>query len=322
MDRPASTETPALFMTRASCYIRETLDVSPPVVIPLSEVAGAGADLIGGKALGFAVIARAGLPAPEGFVITTAAHRAAAADSGRIPDPVARHIVRLVRELGDAPLAVRSSATAEDGADHSHAGQYITRLGVRGAEEALAAVVECWASAGDAHAEAYRSHRGHDGTVDMAVIVQRLVNGEASGVCMSRDPVTGDPETFVVNAAYGLGELLVSGLVTPDDYRLARIDGRLLRFEPGYKDLMLVMGPDGPVELPVPEERQEARVLDDALLAALHDGLLRCERELGRPTDCEFAVVDGQVVWLQCRPMTALANMIDHDRSPADRQPQ
>ena len=112
-------------------------------------------------------------------------------------------------------------------------------------------------------------------------------------MCMSRDPVTGDPGTIVVNAAYGLGELVVSGLVTPDDYRLARADGRLMRFEPGYKDIMLVMGADGIVELPVPVERQEARVLDDALLAALHDGLLRCERELGRPADCEFSIVDG-----------------------------
>ena len=277
-------------------------------MIPLSGVGAANPDLIGGKARGFAVIARAGLPAPEGFVLTTAVHRAAVANSGRIPDSVARHVVSLVRALGDAPLAVRSSATAEDGAEHSHAGQYLTRLGVRGPEETLDAILECWASAEDPRATAYRAHRGHDGGVDMAVIVQRLAGGEAAGVCMSRDPVTGDPDTIVVNAAYGLGELIVSGLITPDDYRLARVDGRLVRFEPGYKDIMLVMGPDGLVEMPVPVERQEARVLDDALLAAVLDGLLRCERELGQPADCEFSIVDGRVVWLQCRPMTALAD--------------
>ena len=135
---------------------------------------------------------------------------------------------------------------------------------------------------------------------------------------MSRDPVTGDPDTIVVNAAYGLGELVVSGLITPDDYRLARVDGRLVRFEPGYKDIMLVMGPDGLVEMPVPVERQEARVLDDALLAAVLDGLLRCERELGQPADCEFSIVDGRVVWLQCRPMTALA---DPDPTRTDATP-
>ena len=101
----------------------------------------------------------------------------------------------------------------------------------------------------------------------MAVIVQRLAGGEAAGVCMSCDPVTGATDTVVVNAAFGLGELVVSGLVTPDDYRLSRADGALVGFSAGYKDIMLVMGADGPVERPVPAERREARVLDDALLA-------------------------------------------------------
>ncbi len=277
-------------------------------MIPLHLVGSAPSDLVGGKARGFAVIARAGLSAPEGFVLTTAVHRAAAADSGRIPDHVRDEIASLVREMGDAPLAVRSSATAEDGAEHSHAGQYLTRLGVRGPEETFAAILDCWASAGDARADAYRAGRGSGGAVEMAVVVQRLAMGEAAGVCMSCDPVTGATDTVVVNAAFGLGELVVSGLVTPDDYRLSRSDGALVRFSPGYKDIMLVMGPEGPQELPVPAERREERVLDDALLAALHRGLLDCERELGRPADCEFCVVEGRVVWLQCRPMTALGD--------------
>ena len=277
-----------------------------PAVVPLSLVGDAHPDLVGGKARGFAVIARAGLPAPEGFVVTTAVHRAATTDSGRIPEHVARQVVGLVGEMGGGPLAVRSSATSEDGAEHSHAGQYLTRLGVRGHEEALQAILDCWASATDARAEAYRAGRGGDGPGEMAVIVQRLAGGEAAGVCMSCDPVTGATDTVVVNAAFGLGELVVSGLVTPDDYRLRRSDGSLLRFEPGYKDIMLVMGADGPEERPVPAGRREERVLDDALLAELHRGLLDCERELGRPADCEFSVVEGSVVWLQCRPMTAL----------------
>lgn len=275
-----------------------------PDVISLADVGPAAPDLVGGKARGFAVIARAGLSAPEGFVVTTAAHRAAA--GGRMPGSVARRVAELVRGLGDGPLAVRSSATAEDGADDSHAGQYLTRLGVRGADEALEAIHACWASAGDARAAAYRAHRGHDGRVDMAVIVQRLAGGEAAGVGMTCDPVTGDRDTVVVNAALGLGELLVSGLVTPDDYRLGREDGRLLSFAPGDHDIMLVAGPDGLVEVPVPAAQRGRRVLDDALLAEVHDGMLRCERALGRPADCEFAVAGGRVVWLQCRPMTAL----------------
>ena len=128
------------------------MDAQTPTVVPLSLVGAARPDLVGGKARGFAVIARAGLPAPEGFVLTTAVHRAALADSGRIPDHVVRQVVGLVGEMGDAPLAVRSSATSEDGAEHSHAGQYLTRLGVRGPEETLDAILDCWASAADGRA--------------------------------------------------------------------------------------------------------------------------------------------------------------------------
>ncbi|MGE0026533.1 MAG: PEP/pyruvate-binding domain-containing protein [Thermoleophilia bacterium] len=275
-------------------------------VVPLSQAGDADPELIGGKARGFAVIARAGLPAPDGFVLTVDAHREAG-PSGRLGDALAAALAEAVAALGDGPLAVRSSATGEDGAEDSHAGQYLTRLGVRGPDEAIDAVHACWASAGDARAAAYRAHRGHDAPVAMAVIVQRLASGEAAGVGMTCDPVTGDAGTVVVNAAWGLGELLVSGLVTPDDYRLARADGRLLRVDPGDQDVMLVHGAGGVAEVPVPPERRAVRVLDDDLLAEVHDGLLRCERALGRPADCEFSVVDRRVVWLQCRPMTALS---------------
>lgn len=276
-------------------------------MIGLADVASVSPDLIGGKAHGFATLAAAGLPVPEGFVLTTTVHRSAGADPTRVPEPAAAEIGRRIAALGDVPYAVRSSATGEDGADHSHAGQYLTRLGVRGTDEVLDAVLACWASATEGHGAAYRSARGQDASVEMAVIVQRLAHGQAAGVCMSCDPVTGDRGTIVVNASYGLGELVVSGVVTPDDYRLARGDGVMLSFTPGYKDLMLVMGDDAPVEVEVPEDLREQRVLDDADLAELHDGLLRCERVLGRPADCEFSVVNGRILWLQCRPMTALA---------------
>jgi phosphoenolpyruvate synthase/pyruvate phosphate dikinase len=290
------------------------VDAGTLSLLSLAELASARPELVGGKALGFTVLRAAGLPVPDGFVLTTEVHRAALRDSGRVPPAVAAEVARRVATLGDVPLAVRSSAAGEDGADHSHAGQYLTRLGVRGAAAALDAVLECWASAMDDRAAAYRAHRGQDAAVEMAVIVQRLAHGEAAGVCMSCDPVTGDRDTIVVNASYGLGEMIVSGLVTPDDYRLTRDGGTLLAVEPGDKDLMLVMGEHGPVEVEVPEHRRLARVLDDAQLALLHDGLLRCERVLGRPADCEFSIVDGSVLWLQCRPMTALDHNGASDR--------
>jgi pyruvate,water dikinase len=275
-------------------------------VVPLDLTGDADAAVVGGKARGLTVIARAGLPLPEGFVVTTAAHRAAMADAGAVPEQVAREVRRLVEQLGDVPLAVRSSASDEDGGDHSHAGQYLTRLGVRGPDQTLDAILACWASSVSERARAYRGRRGDEAEVAMAVVVQRLAHGEAAGVCMSVDPITGDPGIIVVNAAHGLGELVVNGEVTPDDYRLARDDGRLLAYDAGDMDVMLVMGADGPVQVPVPAGRRAARVLPDECLADLHAGVLECERALGRPADCEFSVVGGRVVWLQCRPMTAL----------------
>ena len=110
--------------------------VAARYIVPLSAAGGVDPELIGGKARGFAVIARAGLRAPEGFVVTSAAHRAADG-VGRLAGDIAEVVAARVAALGDAPLAVRSSATGEDGAEHSHAGQYLTRLGVRGPEEAL-----------------------------------------------------------------------------------------------------------------------------------------------------------------------------------------
>jgi pyruvate,water dikinase len=273
-------------------------------ILPLAAAATRPQWLVGGKARGFATLTGAGLRVPDGFVITTLAHRAAEG-AGPVPSALAGLIAAHLDGLGDHPMAVRSSACGEDGAEHSFAGQYATVLGARGSHEVLAAVAECWESARGARALAYRG--AADGVADaMAVIVQRLVQPAAAGIAFTADPVTGDRETVVVNASYGLGEAVVSGVVTPDDYRLARDDGRILRIEIGDKDVMLRWD-DGTVrEVAVPDAHRAARALDDAALAAVHRGALACEAALGRPVDCEFCVADDHVTWVQCRPLTAL----------------
>jgi phosphoenolpyruvate synthase/pyruvate phosphate dikinase len=284
------------------------MTVSLPSILPLADISQAPAALVGGKARGLAAIAGAGLPTADGFVVTTAAYRAASAGrapSGRLPAALEAAIADAVAVLGGDRLAVRSSATGEDGAHSSHAGQFCTVLGVRGALGAISAVAACWTSARAAEPAAYRRLRGLADPLEMAVIVQRLVEPEAAGVCFSADPVSGDPGTIVVNAAWGLGEPVVAGTITPDDYRLARADGRLLRFVPGRQEHMLVPTGDGVAEMPVPGHLREVRVLDEGTLALLHAGALLLEGRVGAPVDCEFCVAEGAVVWLQCRPMTA-----------------
>jgi pyruvate,water dikinase len=267
--------------------------------------------LVGGKARGFGTLIGAGLPVPDGFVITTVAYRAAGGGDGppgAVPPPLAERIEEALGSLGDGPLAVRSSAGAEDGAEHSFAGQYATLLGVRGVAEVLDAIVECWASAAGHRAVAYGGRAGAAG-VEMAVLVQALLHPDAAGVAFTADPVTGDRQTLVVNASYGLGEAVVSGVVTPDDYRLARDDGRIVRLDVGDKDVMMVWDGGSVREVDVPPAHRGARALDDEALAAIHRGALACEEILGRPVDCEFCVCDGRVMWLQCRPLTALPDL-------------
>ncbi|MGW0070387.1 PEP/pyruvate-binding domain-containing protein, partial [Streptosporangium sandarakinum] len=213
-------------------------------VIPLSDAA---ADLAtaGGKGASLARLARAGLPVPGGFCVTTgayrdfvsrdglhdeitravaglpadrAARRIAELFAGReVPAETAAEILAAHAKLGDdVPVAVRSSATAEDLPGMSFAGQQDTYLNVR-ADGLVAAVARCWASLWTERAIAYRTGQGvpHD-DVALAVVVQELVPADAAGVMFTADPVTGARDRIVLNASWGLGEAVVGGLVTPD----------------------------------------------------------------------------------------------------------
>ncbi len=276
-------------------------------VLSLADAGGAPVHVVGGKAAGFRPLAAAGLPFPDGIVVSAAAHRRAResgwAAGSPLPDAVAEAVEAALPALAEQPLAVRSSAVAEDGGMASFAGQFATLLGVR-ADAVPDAIAACWASAEDGRAHAYRLGDGGDRT--MAVIVQALVDADVSGVIVTADPLTGDEGTLVVNASFGLGEAVVSGIVTPDEYRLARADGAVVDALVADKEVALRRGPDGTVEEELPPGRREAPALGTAELRALWRGALAAEAALGRPADLEFAIQDGRLLWLQCRPLTAL----------------
>ncbi|MFT7839224.1 PEP/pyruvate-binding domain-containing protein [Saccharothrix sp. BKS2] len=263
-----------------------------PLVLPLADPA---ADLgtVGGKGASLARLAAAGLPVPDGFHLTTHAYRRFAADLDvpgmlRGEDPAAAiaaafaahevpaDIAAAVRAaLPPGPLAVRSSSTAEDLPDLSFAGQHDTFLDVAG-EDVLDAVRRCWASLWTARAVEYRSRNGIPDAA-LAVVVQRMVPAEVSGVLFTADPVTGSRAETVVNAAPGLGEALVGGSVTPEQHVVVGGEVRL-----------------GGDLLP------EARVRE---LAALGE---RIQDLHGVPVDVEWALCDGRIAVLQARPITAL----------------
>ncbi|CAM06482.1 pyruvate,water dikinase [Saccharopolyspora erythraea NRRL 2338] len=216
------------------------------LVVPLRDLPGANLASAGGKGANLAALVRAGFPVPSGFVVTTDAYAAvagepgpdtrafrAALESAVVPEPVRAAIVAAYADLGGGPVAVRSSATAEDLPGAAFAGQQDTYLDVIGADAVVDAVRRCWGSLWSDRAVEYRRVRGVDsGQVRIAVVVQEMVPAETAGVLFTADPVSGDRERIVVDAGRGLGEAVVSGRVTPDHYVLDR-HGDLRGWTPG-----------------------------------------------------------------------------------------
>jgi phosphohistidine swiveling domain-containing protein len=303
---------------------------------------GATLDVVGGKGASLARLALAGLPVPEGFHLTTAAYRQFVAQ-GRLQDRIlaavsaarpnqpttldeaSREIGRLFGQSavpeaidtairrayaglggGDLAVAVRSSATAEDLPELSFAGQQDTFLNVSGSTAVLEAVKKCWASLWTARAIAYRLQNGVDQeSVALAVVVQALVRAKAAGVMFTADPVSGRRGQVVINAAWGLGEAVVGGRVTPDTLTVEKASGRVLSRDTADKLVMTVRVEGGTLEQPVPEARRRAPVLDDAEAASLARLGAQIEQHYGMPMDIEWALAEGGFAILQARPLTA-----------------
>jgi pyruvate,water dikinase len=262
------------------------------------EIAADAVDVVGGKGLSLGLMARAGLPVPPGFCITSAAFRRC---RGQGVKEVAEQIGSAYRALGTGLVAVRSSATAEDGAVTSFAGQQETILGVEGEPAVCAAVERCWASLDTERARAYRLHQGiNDESLAMAVVVQRLVPAEVAGVLFTRDPLDPEGRRMLVEASWGLGEAVVSGRVMPDRFHLDRERGAVLDRHISVKKVQVTgKGPEA-----VPVERQSQPCLDDAQLRELVELGKRVEAFYGAPRDVEWAWADGRFWLLQARPIT------------------
>jgi pyruvate,water dikinase len=275
----------------------------------------------GGKGASLARMRAFGLPVPPGFVVEAEYLVAALGDGGAalravLPDHVrAQEIVCAVEppaeiaaaygSLGDEPpVAVRSSACAEDGEAASYAGQQETYLYVRGAAAVLERVRDCWASFFSERALFYRRRKGSLDDLEMAVVVQRMVQSDVAGVLFTCDPVHHRHDRMVVEAVLGLGEAAVSGEVTPDHYVLKR-DGTLKRAQVAVQPFAIVPAAGGGTERRELAEGGAQKLGADELraLARIGDDL---ERRLGGPQDIEFAIEGGEIYVLQARPVTVL----------------
>lgn len=251
----------------------------------------------GGKAHFLSILARSQVRIPEGIALpTTWVDRFGAGDAS------ARDDLGRLAETMVFPVAVRSSAVGEDSRAASHAGQFTTKLHVRTHVDLAAAVIDVLRSA--AAAEVYRARVGITDPAAMGIVIQRMLTPRAAGVAFTCDPVTGAPD-ILIEANWGLGEAVVSGLVTPDFVRVAR-DGSVVESRVGEKHMMLVASRAGGTE-----ERALSRAESDALclsrdeIAEIAALALRCEAILGGPADVEWAVTEDGLFALQCRPATA-----------------
>jgi pyruvate, water dikinase len=275
----------------------------------------------GGKGASLARMSALGLPVPPGFVVPAEclaaalpdggeALRAALPEAARAQEIVARaeppaEIEDAYAALGaDPPVAVRSSARAEDSDAASYAGQQETYLHVRGGGEVRRRVRDCWASFFSERAIFYRQRKGSLDDLGMAVVVQRMVSADVAGVLFTCDPVQRRRDRMVVEAVLGLGEAAVSGQVTPDHYVLRR-DGTVKKARVAVQPFAIVALPDGGTgERALTVEEGGAQKLDEAALrelARIGDDL---ERRLGGPQDIEWALAGGEIYVLQARPVT------------------
>lgn len=310
-----------------------------PLTIPLEQLGAENLSLVGGKAANLGELIRAGLPVPPGFCITTDAFaRVAAAATGLeevlaqleaapsepapalaerahnalitadVPPELAEAIRRSYRALGeDVAVAVRSSATAEDLPEASFAGQQDTYLNVVGAEAVVEAVRACWASLWTERAAVYRTtKRVPHRQVRLAVVMQRLVPAAWAGVLFTANPLTGCRTQAVIDASPGLGEAVVSGLVTPDRVVVDRLTGRILERHPGDHERMATRPAAGGGTRR--ETIQQATALPDDDVLALVALAERIEQHYpGVPQDIEWAIDEAGRHWvLQTRPVTTL----------------
>jgi pyruvate,water dikinase len=211
--------------------------------------------------------------------------------------------VRTAFEALGGRVAVRSSAVGEDAADASFAGQHATVLGVTDADALLSAVATVWQSGHGDAALAYRRKLGIAGPPRIAVVLQQLIDADCAGVLFTINPLTGADER-VIEAAWGLGEAVVAGLVTPDRYRMRR-GGAILERTVGDKDIAIRPAPGGgTVEIAVPAARARTACLDDAKLGQLDQLASRCEAGARAPVDLEWAFAGSDLYLLQRRDVT------------------
>ena len=273
--------------------------------IPLQAVGRDDVNLVGGKAAFLGELMRAGLLVPDGFVVSAKAFRT---QRGTPSSAFTVALLTAFDRLGSRHVAVRSSATNEDGHDASWAGQLNTFLYVP-RDELLARIQDCWASAYSDRALAYaREHGTEPGHV--AIIVQAMVPSTISGVAFSVHPITQNHEHMIIEAGFGLGEAIVSGQITPDTYVVHKASRTIVERHVAPQPKQLVGAKTGHVWQDISGSKRTEQKLADHHIATLAGHVQAIETRLGYPVDVEWALANGKLYITQARPITTLTGML------------
>ncbi|WP_459200963.1 phosphoenolpyruvate synthase [Methanococcus sp. CF] len=314
----------------------------------LDDLRNDDVDIAGGKGASLGEMWNAKLPVPPAFVVTSEAYRyfiketklqdeierilsnidvnnneelnkaskdvRYAIEHVKMPDDLKLSIIESYNKMcemnGDDEtfVAVRSSATAEDLPDASFAGQQETFLNMKGDEQVLKAVQECFSSLFTPRAIFYREEKGFDHfEVALAAVIQKMVNADHAGVMFTVNPINQDYNQMVIEGAWGLGEGVVSGTVSPDTYIVAKDTQEILSINVAKKDTMFIKDADGVTrEVKTPEDLIEKQVLSEELIKKLENVGQTIENHYKRPMDIEWAIEKGDIYMLQARPITTL----------------
>lgn len=323
-----------------------TIKSGSRTIVWLNEIGKDDVALVGGKGANLGELTRLGVPVPSAFIVTADAYFRFLDETGLrrqiksalagldhnntsilhktadriksliinadMPDDIAREIRAAYSQMGEGPVAVRSSATAEDLPEASFAGQQATFLNVVGAAAVIKAVQRCWASLFEARAIFYRAQGGYDDLkVGIAVPVQHMVQSETSGVMFTVEPVTSDRSKIVIEAVFGLGEAIVSGEITPDHYVVDKASLRLTEKMVVVQNRKLVRSDDPDAAEPnmwvdVPTPPANRQKLADRQIIELAKIGLKVEQHYGHPQDIEWAMENGNLYLVQTRPVTTL----------------
>ncbi len=294
-------------------------------LIPFNQISKNDIAVAGGKGANLGEMTKAGIPVPPGVVLTAAAYDLYIESNnidtgknvpakqiresilnGKLTSQIKNEIISYCQRIGEeSRVAVRSSATAEDLDDASFAGQQETYLNVVGLENLLESIKRCYASLWGDRAVSYRRTHGYGGAkVSLAVVIQQMIESDFSGVMFTRNPANGEDQVLV-NASYGLGEAVVSGRVSPDEY-VCSSNGELKKATIGSKEIRIVYDTFGTRVEDVPNNLRATRALDDRRIESLVLLGKHIEKHYGHPMDIEWAIKNNEIYILQARSITTI----------------